>query len=63
MRERLTVLWERLEESPEYRMNFLAKHPGHSRSAQAALEVELQRCEEKKRQSFKVGLIYIISIQ
>lgn len=57
LRERLVLLWERLEEPQNYRDDFLNQHPGYSRSTEAALLTEIERCEEKKRQSFQKFII------
>ncbi|XP_077295749.1 protein regulator of cytokinesis 1-like isoform X2 [Arctopsyche grandis] len=57
LRERLVLLWERLEEPQNYRDDFLNQHPGYSRATEAALLAEIERCEEMKRQSFQKFII------
>lgn len=59
MRERLKLLWERLEEPINNRNAFLNVYQGYSRSTEEALVEEIERCEERKRQSFQVNIILL----
>lgn len=54
MRERLELLWQRLDEPINNRNAFLNINQGYSRTTEEALVAEIERCEERKRQSFKV---------
>lgn len=54
LRERLTKLWDCLEEDYIYRDNFLQAHPGCHPATEAALKEEIKRCDQIKRQ--KIGV-------
>ena len=60
MRERLKILWERLEEPINNRNAFLNVYQGYSRSTEKALVDEIERCEERKRQRLQVYIIFLI---
>nr|XP_018897995.1 PREDICTED: protein regulator of cytokinesis 1-like isoform X1 [Bemisia tabaci] len=46
---KLSLIWERLHESNEYREQCLITHSGYGKSAINGLKQELKRCEELKR--------------
>ncbi|RVE46981.1 hypothetical protein evm_008365 [Chilo suppressalis] len=54
LRERLTKLWECLEEDRVYCENFLHAHPGCHPQTEAAIKEEIKRCEQIKRQKIQV---------
>ncbi|KAJ8720151.1 hypothetical protein PYW07_012194 [Mythimna separata] len=54
LRERLTKLWECLEEDQIYRENFLHAHPGCHPQTEAAIKEEIKRCDQIKRQKIQV---------
>ncbi|KAI8432140.1 hypothetical protein MSG28_004620 [Choristoneura fumiferana] len=54
LRERLSRLWECLDEDQIYRDNFLQAHPGCTPSTEAAIKEEIKRCEQIKRQKIQV---------
>lgn len=54
LRESITSLWERLEESPQVRSAFLEAHPGNSINTLMALKAELCKLEEKKKANIKL---------
>ncbi|KAG7302185.1 hypothetical protein JYU34_013657 [Plutella xylostella] len=54
LRERLTKLWDCLEEDQIYRESFLQSHPGCHAAAEAAIRDELKRCDQIKRQKIQV---------
>lgn len=54
LRERLTKLWECLEEDQIYRENFLHAHPGCQPQTEAAIKEEIKRCDQIKRQKIQV---------
>ncbi|GLV38821.1 fascetto [Carabus blaptoides fortunei] len=54
LREKVSTLWERLEESPEHRSNFMDSHPGNSVQTLKALKEEVVRCEELKKANIKI---------
>ncbi|XP_069677765.1 protein regulator of cytokinesis 1-like isoform X3 [Periplaneta americana] len=53
LREKLSLLWDRLHEDYRHREELLSTHRGHSTSTLRALKEELKRCEELKRQNIK----------
>lgn len=54
LRERLTKLWECLDEDQIYRENFLHAHPGCHPQTEAAIKDEIKRCDQIKRQKIQV---------
>ncbi|XP_063385266.1 protein regulator of cytokinesis 1-like [Cydia fagiglandana] len=54
LRERLSKLWECLDEDQIYRDNFLQAHPGCHPATEAAIKEEIKRCEQIKRQKIQV---------
>ncbi|CAH1636958.1 unnamed protein product [Spodoptera littoralis] len=54
LRERLTKLWECLDEDQIYRENFLHAHPGCHPQTEAAIKEEIKRCDQIKRQKIQV---------
>ncbi|XP_026494639.2 protein regulator of cytokinesis 1-like [Vanessa tameamea] len=54
LRERLTKLWDCLEEDYIYRDNFLQAHPGCHPATETALKEEIKRCDQIKRQKIAV---------
>ncbi|XP_048006408.1 protein regulator of cytokinesis 1-like [Leguminivora glycinivorella] len=54
LRERLSKLWECLDEDQIYRDNFLQAHPGCHPATEAAIKEEIKRCEQIKRQNIQV---------
>lgn len=54
LRERVANLWEKLEESPQIRSDFLKANQGNSIRTMAALKEELYRLEEKKKANIKL---------
>ncbi|XP_050344402.1 protein regulator of cytokinesis 1-like [Nymphalis io] len=54
LRERLTKLWDCLEEDYIYRDNFLQAHPGCHPETETALKEEIKRCDQIKRQKIAV---------
>ncbi|XP_045452019.1 protein regulator of cytokinesis 1-like [Melitaea cinxia] len=54
LRERLTKLWDCLEEDYIYRDNFLQAHPGCHPATEVALKEEIKRCDQIKRQKIAV---------
>ncbi|XP_013196706.1 protein regulator of cytokinesis 1 [Amyelois transitella] len=54
LRERLSKLWDCLEEDHIYRENFLQAHPGCNPQTEAAIKEEIKRCEKIKRQKIQV---------
>lgn len=59
LRESLSKLWEMLEENPEVRSRFLEKYPGNSLDTLKALKVEIDRCNEKKKENIKIFIARI----
>ncbi|CAG4996679.1 unnamed protein product [Parnassius apollo] len=54
LRERLTKLWDCLEEDHIYRENFLQAHPGCHPHTENAIKEEIKRCDQIKRQKIQV---------
>ncbi|XP_063546919.1 protein regulator of cytokinesis 1-like [Cydia strobilella] len=54
LRERLSKLWECLDEDQTYRDNFLQEHPGCHPATEAAIKEEIKRCDKIKRQKSQV---------
>ncbi|XP_052750360.1 protein regulator of cytokinesis 1-like [Galleria mellonella] len=54
LRERLSKLWDCLEEDQVYRENFLHAHPGCHPHTEAAIKQEIKRCDQIKRQKIQV---------
>ncbi|CAH0726950.1 unnamed protein product, partial [Brenthis ino] len=54
LRERLSKLWDCLEEDHIYRENFLQAHPGCHPTTEAAIKEEIKRCDQIKRQKIAV---------
>lgn len=54
LRERLTKLWDCLEEDHIYRENFLQAHPGCNPYTENAIKEEIRRCDQIKRQKIQV---------
>ncbi|XP_052742117.1 protein regulator of cytokinesis 1 [Bicyclus anynana] len=54
MRERLSRLWDCLEEDQMYRENFLQAHTGCHPHTEAAIKEEIKRCDQIKRQKISV---------
>ncbi|XP_026730469.1 protein regulator of cytokinesis 1-like isoform X1 [Trichoplusia ni] len=54
LRERLTKLWDCLDEDQIYRENFLHAHPGCHPQTEAAIKEEIKRCDQIKRQKIQV---------
>ncbi|KAL4711111.1 hypothetical protein ACJJTC_009482 [Scirpophaga incertulas] len=54
LRERLTKLWDCLEEDHIYRENFLHAHPGCHKDTEMAIKEEIERCDKIKRQKIQV---------
>ncbi|CAG9583143.1 unnamed protein product [Danaus chrysippus] len=54
LRERLSKLWECLEEDHIYRENFLQAHQGCHPQTEMAIKEEIKRCDQIKRQ--KIGV-------
>ncbi|XP_053608737.1 protein regulator of cytokinesis 1-like [Plodia interpunctella] len=54
LRERLTKLWDCLDEDHIYRENFLTAHVGCQPHTEAAIKEEIKRCEKIKRQKIQV---------
>ncbi|XP_068628055.1 protein regulator of cytokinesis 1-like [Battus philenor] len=54
LRERLTKLWDCLEEDRIYRENFLQAHPGCHPHTENAIKEEIRRCDQIKRQKIQV---------
>lgn len=54
LRERLSKLWDCLEEDMIYRDNFLQAHPGCHPHTETALREEIKRCEQIKKQKIQV---------
>ncbi|XP_063538851.1 protein regulator of cytokinesis 1-like isoform X2 [Cydia strobilella] len=54
LRERLSKLWECLDEDQIYRDNFLQAHPGCHPATEAAIKEEIKRCDQIKRQKIQV---------
>lgn len=55
LRERLTKLWDCLDEDQIYRENFLHAHPGCHPQTEAAIKEEIKRCDLIKRQKIQVN--------
>ncbi|XP_049768124.1 protein regulator of cytokinesis 1-like [Schistocerca cancellata] len=53
LREKLSGLWETLEEDRRVTAGFLRAHQGHSPRTIEALKRELARCQERRRHSIK----------
>lgn len=60
LRERLTRLWDCLEEDMIYQDNFLQAHPGCNPQTENALREEIKRCEQIKRQKIQVIFVFIL---
>ncbi|XP_028160388.1 uncharacterized protein LOC114352848 [Ostrinia furnacalis] len=54
LRERLSKLWDCLDEDQVYRENFLHAHPGCHPRSEAAIKDEIRRCDQIKRQKIQV---------
>ncbi|KAI5646329.1 microtubule associated protein (MAP65/ASE1 family) domain-containing protein [Phthorimaea operculella] len=54
LRERLSKLWECLEEDQVYRENFLHAHQGCHPDTEQALKEEIRRCDQIKKQKIQV---------
>ncbi|XP_026330687.1 protein regulator of cytokinesis 1-like [Hyposmocoma kahamanoa] len=54
LRERLSKLWDCLEEDQIYRDNFLQAHKGCNPQTEAAIKEEIKRCDQIKRQKIQV---------
>ncbi|KAL0828899.1 hypothetical protein ABMA28_003802 [Loxostege sticticalis] len=54
LRERLSKLWDCLDEDMIYRDNFLHAHPGCHPQTEAAIKEEIKRCDQIKRQKIQV---------
>ncbi|XP_034832792.1 protein regulator of cytokinesis 1-like [Maniola hyperantus] len=54
LRERLTRLWDCLEEDQVYRENFLQAHTGCHPQTEMAIKEEIKRCDQIKRQKISV---------
>lgn len=54
LREKLCVLWERLEEDPKYSSEFTEKYPGFSVPTCKALKIEINRCQNKVKDNIKI---------
>ncbi|XP_039756961.1 protein regulator of cytokinesis 1-like [Pararge aegeria] len=54
MRERLTTLWDCLEEDQVYRENFLHAHTGCHPQTEMAIKEEIKRCHQIKREKISV---------
>ncbi|XP_059061981.1 protein regulator of cytokinesis 1-like [Achroia grisella] len=54
LRERLSKLWDCLEEDQIYRENFLHAHPGCQPHTEVAIKQEIKRCDQIKRQKIQV---------
>ncbi|KAM3962039.1 protein regulator of cytokinesis 1 [Aphomia sociella] len=54
LRERLSKLWDCLDEDQVYRENFLHAHPGCHPHTEAAIKEEIKRCDQIKRQKIQV---------
>ncbi|XP_004928222.1 protein regulator of cytokinesis 1 [Bombyx mori] len=54
LREKLSKLWDCLDEDQIYRENFLHAHPGCHPQTESAIKEEIKRCEQIKRQKIQV---------